>query len=94
LLKELQASPDFKKEVAGGEAYLAAELLEKEKEYLEAFEAFKGVSKKFAGTKIGENARNKAERLRDDGLPGFEPSCEGCYTSRRACSRHRRDVKL
>ncbi len=95
LLKELQALPDFKREVAGGEAYLAAEQLEKDKEYLDAFEGFKSVSKKFVGTKIAENARAQAERIRTDGLPGMEPStCEACYRGKRACEKHHKEVKL
>jgi hypothetical protein len=94
LLKELQALPDFKKEFAGGEAYAEAEKLEKDKDYLEAFEAFKSVSKKFAGTKIGENAGTQAERIRAEGLPGFEKSCEQCYRGKRACDRHKKSVKL
>ena len=94
LLKELQALPDFKKEVAGGEGYLAAEQLEKDKEYLDAFEAYKSVSKKFAGTKVAENAKVQAERLRSEGLPGMEPDCENCHRAKRACEKHKKDVKL
>jgi hypothetical protein len=94
LLKELQALPDFKKEVAGGEAYLAAEQLEKDKEFLEAFEGFKSVSKKFGGTKIADNARAQAERIKNDGLAGMESDCENCYRAKRACEKHKKDVKL
>lgn len=94
LQKELQALPDFKKELAGGEAYLAAEMLEKEKEFLDAFEGYKSVSKKFAGTKIADNAKAKAERLRTDGMPGYEPACESCGQAGRACAKHNKDVKL
>jgi len=94
LLKELQALPDFKKEVAGGEAYLAAEQLEKNSEYLDAFEGFKSVSKKFVGTKIADNAKVQAERIKNDGLPGMEPDCESCAKARRACDKHKKDVKL
>jgi hypothetical protein len=94
LVKELQAFPDFKREIAGGEAYLAAEKLEKEDEYLDAFEGYKSVSKKFAGTKIADNAKFKAEKLRTDGLPGYEPNCNDCRRAKRACDKHREDVKL
>jgi hypothetical protein len=94
LLKELQAAPDFKKEVAGGELYLEAARLEKEKEFLEAFELYKSAAKKFAGTRIAENARAQAERIRTDGMAGFEKSCEGCFAAKRACGKHKKDVKL
>lgn len=94
LLKELQALPDFKKELSGGEAYLAAEELEGEKEFLDAFEAYKSLAKKFAGTRIAENARAQAERIRSDGLPGFESACDGCRKGGRACDKHKKDVKL
>ena len=72
LLKELQALPDFKKEVTGGEGFLAAEAIEETGEYLEAFEAYKSVAKKLAGTKIGDDAKARAERLRTEGKPGYE----------------------
>jgi hypothetical protein len=94
LVKELQGLPEFKKELAGGEAYLAAEALEGDDEYLDAFEAFKSISKKFAGTKIADNARQQAERIRNDGLPGLEPSCDDCHRSKRACDKHKKSVKL
>ncbi len=94
LMKELQALPDYKKELAGGEAYATAEQLEKDNEFLDAFEGFKSVSKKFAGTKIGENAKAQAERLRTEGMPGYEPACESCGQARRACDKHKKDVKL
>jgi hypothetical protein len=94
LLKELQALPDFKKEVTGGEQFLAAEALEETGEYLEAFEAYKSIAKKFAGTKVGDNAKAQAERLRTEGMPGYESACEGCRKSRRACEKHKKDVKL
>jgi hypothetical protein len=94
LLKELQALPDFKKELTGGEAYVAAEELDKDKEFLEAFDAFKSVSKKFSGTRIGENAKAQAERIRSEGLPGFESGCAACYKAKRACDKHKKEVKL
>lgn len=94
LVKELQALPDFKKEITGGEAFIEAEELEKAYEYLDAFEAFKSISKKFTGTKVGDNARAQAERLRNDGLPGFDSNCDDCLKARRACSKHKKDVKV
>ncbi len=94
LLKELQALPEFKKEIAGGEVFLEAEQLEKDKEYLDAFEAYKSVSKKFAGTKIADNAKAQAERLKNEGKPGLEPSCESCHRAKRACDKHKKEVKL
>lgn len=94
LLKELQALPDFKKELAGGEAFAEGEKLAKDGEFLEAFEAYKSVSKKFAGTKIGANARTQAEQIRSSGMPGFESACESCRMVKRACEKHRKEVKL
>lgn len=94
LLQELEALPDFKKELAGGETFAQAEALEKADEYLEAFEAYKSLAKKAAGTRIAENARAQAERILKDGLPGFESACETCMRSKRACDKHKADVKL
>jgi hypothetical protein len=94
LLKELQALPDYKREVAGGESYLEAEKLEKDGEYLDAFEAYKGIAKKFAGAQIAESARTQAERLRTEGKPGYEAACDVCRKARRACDKHRKEVKL
>jgi hypothetical protein len=94
LVKELQALPEYKQEFAGGEAYAAAEQLEKDSEYLDAFDGFKSVAKKFAGTKIAGNARVQAERIKNEGLPGLEPACESCAKAGRACEKHRKEVKL
>ena len=94
LLKEIQGAPDFKKEAAGGEEFAQGETLEDEGEFLEAFEVYKGIAKKFSGTKIAENARKRAEELRSEGKPGFESSCNGCRKAGRACDKHKKDVKL
>ena len=94
LVKELEALPDFKKEVAGGELFLEAETLEGDGEYLEAFETYKSAAKKFAGTKIAANAKAAAEKLRTEGKPGFESACDDCRKERRACAKHKEDVKL
>jgi hypothetical protein len=94
LVKELQALPNFKKEVSGGESYLEAERFEKDYEFLEAFEGYKSVYKKFGGTKIADIARADAERILKDGLPGFFRLCEDCVTTKRACEKHFKDVKL
>jgi hypothetical protein len=94
LLKELEALPDYKKELAGGEAYAEAEALEGEMEYGDAFEAYKSISKKHAGTRIAENAHAQAERILKEGLPGFEDACESCSRTKRACDKHKQDVKL
>jgi len=94
LREELQALPDIKKELAGGEAYEKALVLEKDKDYLEAFNAYKSAAKKYAGTKIGENARARAEEIRTDGLPGYVSACDSCRSGKRACEKHKEDVKL
>lgn len=94
LIQELEALPDFKKEMAGGAEFAAVGELLDEDEYTEAFEKYKSIGKKYAGTKIGENALKDAKRLISDGLPGFQPTCEECRNKRRACDRHKEDVKL
>lgn len=94
LLKELQALPDFKKELAGGEAFAEAEMLEKDHEFLDAFNAYKSIYKKYADTRIAANARTKAESLHSDGMPGFASTCDPCRKAKRACDKHRKEVKL
>jgi hypothetical protein len=94
LLKELEALPDYKKELVGGEAFAEAEALDKDMQYLEAFDAYKSISKKFAGTRIAENGRAQAERILKEGLAGFEDACETCSRSKRACDKHKKEVKL
>ena len=94
LLEELEALPDFKKEVSGGKAYMAAEALEEEYEYEDAFKAFKSAAKKYAGTQIGGKAKVQAERIRDSGMAGYVRACMDCRRAKRACEKHLVEVKL
>ena len=94
LLKEVQALPDYKREAAGGEAFEEAIAFGDEAEYSEAFDAFRSIAKKYEGTKIAEKARAEAEEIRTSGLIGYEKACESCGKARRACEKHRKDVKL
>jgi hypothetical protein len=94
LLKELQALPEYKKEVAGGAEYDAVEELLEKGKFLEAIEKYKAIGKKYAGTHIAENAMKDARHMFSDGLAGYEPACPDCQKKRRACDRHEKEVKL
>ncbi len=94
LIKDIQMLPDYKKEAAGGEEFAKARVLDDDSEYLEAFECYRAISKKYSGTKIGENARKRATELIEEGKPGYESACDDCAKGRRACEKHRKDVKV
>lgn len=91
----LQAKPLFKKEMAGGELYAEGQGLEVQKEYLDAFNAYKSVLKKASGTQIAEHARAAAERLMEERRPGYKASCPTCRSNKgAACGKHLEKVKL
>jgi len=94
LLTEIQAVPGFDAEMKGGELFAKARGLEESEDYLGAFNAFKDVMKKAAGTKIADIAKKKAESLINRGMPGYEPVCEKCTKAKKACEKHAKPVKL
>lgn len=94
LLKELQALPDFKKELSGGAEYDAVEELLGKHKYLEAIQKYAAIGKKYAGTRIGENATKIAKQMVADGMAGFQATCMECKKKSRACEKHEKEVKL
>ena len=94
LLKELQALPDFKKEVSGGGEYDAVDELLGKHKYLEAIQKYAAIGKKYAGTRIGENAIKTAKQMVADGMAGFQHTCMECRKKSRACEKHEKEVKL
>jgi hypothetical protein len=93
-LADLRALPKFDLELKGGEAFVAAAKLESSGEFSDAFDAFKGLSKKYAAAKIGPLAFARAKSLVDRGLPGYKSTCPKCQAARKACAKHAEDVKL
>ncbi|MHC4823405.1 MAG: hypothetical protein ACYTEP_05225 [Planctomycetota bacterium] len=94
-LEYLKAKPLYKKEMKGGEIYAEGQDLEVQKLYLEAFNAYKSVLKKAAGTQIAEHARVAAQKLMEDRRPGYKASCQTCYRNKgSACAKHLEKVKL
>jgi len=94
MLKELEADPNYKKEVAGGEPFLKASEKEREHAYSEAVQGYLDVAKRFPGTKIGDTAKKSAKSLVDRGLPGFKDACDACVRGKKACAKHQENVKL
>ena len=93
LVEEIEALPSFKNEVKGGEIFAEAEELEGEGEFTKAFEQYKTVVKTCADAKIVVPARAAAERLIKDGMPGFKKACNSCRSAKRACAKHKEEMK-
>ncbi len=94
-LDMLKSEALYSKEMAGGALFQKAQDLEKAQEYLDAFKVYKSILKKSAGCKIAEHAQEAAQRLIEEGKPGFKPSCPNCRRNKgRACSKHLEKVKL
>ncbi|HED64741.1 MAG TPA: hypothetical protein ENJ09_04210 [Planctomycetes bacterium] len=96
MLDELSQLPNYKKELAGGEKFAEAEALEAEAEYADAFKAYRTIWKKYAGTRIGELAHERAADIQGKGQPGWNANCDVCRRSRTrsACPKHAKKVKL
>lgn len=93
-LKELEALPTYAQEMKAGPTFAEAQALEDESKFTEAFEGYKGLVKKFAGAKIADLARLRAQALIDGGKPGMNTSCEECYGAGKACAKHAEKVSL
>ena len=94
LVAELEAVPEFKREMKGGEDYEEAEALYRDGEYTDAAEAFKSIYKKYKGTRISEKAYEFARIIVDKGFPGKRSDCTQCRQAKRACARHEEEVDL
>jgi hypothetical protein len=94
-LAMMQEEPGYAKEIKGGELYVEAQLLERQREYLEAFKVYKKIMKKSADTAIAGHAEAAAKSLIDGYKPGFKETCPKCdRRSHAACEKHRENVKL
>ena len=94
LLADIKAVPTYDAEMKGGALFASAVDLEESRAYLDAFNAFKDITKKAAGAKIAAVAQTRAKSLMDKGLPGYEDACEKCHKLKKACEKHAKPVKL
>jgi hypothetical protein len=94
LLKSLQETPSFEDEMRGGELYSDASAVERENDFTKAAKLYKALHKKYEQTRIGAHALDRAKEIVEKGLPGFREQCENCVDARRACAKHKEDVKL
>ncbi len=93
-VKELEARPAFQEELKAGPLFDEAVALEEGYEFTGAIDGYRKVYKKYAATPIGELARKRAEDIVTKGLPGMNTDCESCRKAKRACEKHKEDVKL
>jgi hypothetical protein len=94
LAEEIEGLPTFKIEMKGGKAFAEAEDLEADQEFSKAFEQYKAIAKSHADAKIAAPAQAAAERLMKAGMPGFKQACNSCRSAKRACAKHKEEVKL
>lgn len=88
-------TPEFKKEMAGGEGFEKAVALEKALDFTAAFEEYRAVGKKSKGTKIGDNADKAARAIVDGQKAGYNEHCEHCDgKTHRACNKHAEKLKI
>ena len=94
-LEDLKSKSLYSKEMSGGALYLKAQDLEQSREYSEAVKVYKSILKKSKDTQIAGHARLAAQKLIDEGRPGYKASCDPCRRNKgAACSKHREKVKL
>ena len=93
-LKELEVLPTYQAEMKAGPKILEAEEQAKKYDFTGAFETYKGVAKKYSGSRAAELASTRAQALIDEGKPGMNPSCEECAKAKRACAKHAEEVSL
>ena len=94
LLAALEALPDFKREIKGGELYQEALEARSGGEYTDAFKKLKTVYRKYEGTRIAAHSLEAARELMESRLTGFQAHCSGCKQQKRACKKHHEEVEL
>jgi hypothetical protein len=94
-LAEREADPNFKKEMAGGELFEEALVLEKAGEYVDAFKTYKKAAKKGAGARIEQVAVDAAGTLVTDRKTGYKDGCPNCDGgTKSACAKHFEDLEI
>ncbi|MCC6408224.1 MAG: redoxin domain-containing protein [Planctomycetes bacterium] len=87
-LDGLAKQPDYRAELAAGEAYADARELERRGAYLDAARAYRELAKQHAKLRIAKAATARAKSLIERGLPGLDWSCEPCKRANKACPKH------
>ncbi|MBI3818043.1 MAG: hypothetical protein HY286_05070 [Planctomycetes bacterium] len=93
-LKSLESNAKFKSELSGGEKYEKAHEFETAKEYTKAVAVYAELIKSCPGTKIADTAKKHAQELVDQGMPGYKSECAACQKAKKACDKHKENVKL
>jgi peroxiredoxin len=95
VLAKTRAEPGFKDELRAGELFEEARIRELRRQFTKAFEDYVTLIKKFGKTKLAAVARARAEKLIEDGAPGYRPDCETCLQEpRAACDKHADELEL
>jgi len=93
-VKELEGRPAFQEELKAGPLFDEAVELDEGYDFTGAVDGYRKVYKKYGSLAIGELAKKRAQEIVEKGLPGMNRDCEACYTAKRACEKHKEDVKL
>lgn len=93
-LAELEARPDYKKELKASEQYQEAVALRDGQEYTESAQAFATIARKYDELAVGALAATEARKLIDAGLPGYRSTCPSCRERRRSCDKHDESGKV
>jgi len=93
-VKELEARAAFQEELKAGPLFDEAAALEEGYEFTAAVDGYRKVYKKYGATPIGELAKKRAQEIVEKGLPGMNTDCDPCRKAKRACGKHKEDVKL
>ena len=79
-----------KREIQGGQKFAEAQALEQQREFDNAFKAYKAVANAWNGTKAAKDATAAAAAIEKGGKLGYLKGCGACEAAGRACPAHKK----
>lgn len=89
ILKEVEKDSKARDQIKAGETLSKLEKALEAKAFAEAYKGYKGLVKKFPGTKIESQAKEKIAAIENDKLLNYRPGCSACKKEGKTCSQHR-----
>ncbi len=89
VLKEIEKDPKAKEQVKAVDTFAKLEQAMEAKAYADAYRGYKGLAKKFAGTKIETEANQQMTAIEKDRLMNYRSNCPACKKDGKTCTQHR-----
>ncbi len=89
LLKGVEKDPKARDQIKAAETMTKLEKAMDSKLFVDAYKGYKGLAKKFPGTKIESLAKENIDAIEKGRLLNYRPNCNACKKDGKTCSQHR-----